>query len=120
MAGFDWDSTHTYALGDLASYAGIPYISLQNTNLNHEPDVSPTWWGGAVAASDLVGYAALLPEMQASKLVGYAPLLPEMQASDLVGYAPLLPQLQASDLVAYAVLLPAARNRPYIFKASFP
>lgn len=40
----DWSSGTTYALGDIRTYASKRWQSLQNTNLNHVPDVSPTWW----------------------------------------------------------------------------
>ena len=34
----------TYALGNLVHYGTSIYESLNATNLNHTPDVSPTWW----------------------------------------------------------------------------
>lgn len=44
-----WSNATTYALGDQRSIAGAHnsfdvYESLQNTNLNHAPASSPTWW----------------------------------------------------------------------------
>lgn len=41
-----WSSGTTYALGDgVTGSDGHNYISLQNTNLNHNPTTpSPTWW----------------------------------------------------------------------------
>lgn len=40
----NWSSTTTYSIGTIISYDGIRWESLQNTNLNHTPDTSPTWW----------------------------------------------------------------------------
>jgi hypothetical protein len=39
-----YNAATTYALGAIVSYQGNRYESLQNTNLNKTPDVSPTWW----------------------------------------------------------------------------
>ena len=41
---WDWDSTVTYFQNDFVSYAGIIYKSLQNSNLNKQPDTETTWW----------------------------------------------------------------------------
>lgn len=42
----EWSSTTTYALGYAVEGAnGLFYKSLQANNTNHEPSVSPTWWG---------------------------------------------------------------------------
>jgi hypothetical protein len=43
-ADANYNSATTYALGAKVSYQGSRYESLQNTNLNKTPDVSPTWW----------------------------------------------------------------------------
>src|SRR5207247_11368715 len=40
----NWSSATTYALGDVVFYSGSAYISLQNANLNHQPNTSPTFW----------------------------------------------------------------------------
>lgn len=39
-----WDSSPTYALGKQVWYHNATYVSLQNGNSNHQPDISPTWW----------------------------------------------------------------------------
>ncbi len=39
-----WSSGATYAMGDSVFYSGSSYISLQDVNLNHQPDTSPSWW----------------------------------------------------------------------------
>lgn len=39
-----WDNATTYADGDIRRYNYRLYESLQNTNLNHQPNTSPTWW----------------------------------------------------------------------------
>ena len=40
-----WSSPTTFAVGDAVSFAGSSFISLQSANVNHQPDVSPTFWG---------------------------------------------------------------------------
>lgn len=39
-----WNSGTTYALNAEVSYSNSIYVSLQASNLNHQPDTSPTWW----------------------------------------------------------------------------
>lgn len=39
-----WSSTTTYSSGELAYLNGVVYSSLVSSNLNHSPDVSPTFW----------------------------------------------------------------------------
>jgi len=39
-----WSSATTYSLGQIIRYNNIVYESLQNTNLNRQPDTNPTWW----------------------------------------------------------------------------
>lgn len=43
-ANANWSSGTTYSIGQLVSYNNRTYESLQNTNLNHIPSSSPTWW----------------------------------------------------------------------------
>lgn len=33
-----------YAAGTVVTFGGLTYVSLQDTNLNHSPDTSPTYW----------------------------------------------------------------------------
>ncbi len=99
-----WSSSTTYASGVAVTYSGFAYISLAGSNLNNEPDTSPTWWEQAITVSKLTGYSVLLPQLQVSKLEAYGVLLP---------------QLQVSKVVAYAVLL-SGSNRPRVFRASSP
>ena len=114
-----WNSGVTYAQYDQVTYSGTVYGSLQNSNLNHQPDTSPTWWiATPLWASKLGGGAVLTPQLQASKVVGGAVLTPQLQASRLTGYAVATPQLQASKVVAYAVLFPAAVQRPFLFRST--
>jgi hypothetical protein len=44
----NWTGTYnsgtTYALNDGVSFSGASYVSLQNANLNNQPDISPTFW----------------------------------------------------------------------------
>ena len=39
-----WDTVTTYALKDRVEYDSKVWESLQGSNLNHVPDVSPTYW----------------------------------------------------------------------------
>lgn len=39
-----WASTTTYGAPDLVTFNGFLWASIQGGNLNHSPDVSPTWW----------------------------------------------------------------------------
>ena len=39
-----YSAATTYALGEFVSYNSFAYRSLQDGNLNHTPDVSPTYW----------------------------------------------------------------------------
>lgn len=39
-----WSDVTTYTTGQTVIYSGTYYTSLANGNLNHQPDVSPTWW----------------------------------------------------------------------------
>ena len=40
----EWSATTTYSLNQGSIFNEIAYISIQNGNLNNEPDVSPTFW----------------------------------------------------------------------------
>lgn len=56
-----WNSASTYAANDAVYYNGTQYIGLLNANLNHQPDISPTYWGVLVAGSTVqVNGVALL------------------------------------------------------------
>lgn len=43
-ADADWSSGTTYSTGQVVTYSGKRWESLQNTNLNKQPDTNPTWW----------------------------------------------------------------------------
>lgn len=52
-----YSSSTTYAQDDMVEYEERFYVSLQNSNLNHPPDSSPTWWRVcAVRSSKLKDY----------------------------------------------------------------
>ena len=42
--GTAWDDSFTYAEDDIIGYGGSIYISLQNSNLNQQPDTATTYW----------------------------------------------------------------------------
>jgi hypothetical protein len=39
-----WSNATTYSVGQVIRYNNTVYESLQNTNLNKQPDTNPTWW----------------------------------------------------------------------------
>jgi hypothetical protein len=39
-----WSSTTTYNTGSIVKYSGKNYISLQDNNLNKQPDIETSWW----------------------------------------------------------------------------
>lgn len=39
-----WNAGSTYPQGNYQTFNGVTYLSLQNGNINNEPDISPTWW----------------------------------------------------------------------------
>src|ERR1035437_3936865 len=43
-----WQIGSTYFAGDVATYSGINYVSLQSGNLGNEPDTTPTYWAPVV------------------------------------------------------------------------
>lgn len=53
-----WSGATTYALGNMVTYSGLTYISLQAGNLNHQPDTSPTWWKQQNAYEIALPYAS--------------------------------------------------------------
>lgn len=46
-----WENTLSYSIGDLVTYDEICYSSLTNNNLNHTPNVNPTYWKREFAIS---------------------------------------------------------------------
>lgn len=40
----DWSAATTYSLGQIITYSGKRWESLQDTNLNKTPTTNPTWW----------------------------------------------------------------------------
>ena len=47
----EWKNTLSYSIGDLVTYDEICYSSLTNNNLNHTPNVNPTYWKREFAIS---------------------------------------------------------------------
>lgn len=39
-----WSAATTYAKNAIVRYGGLMYISLQNSNTNHIPPSTPTFW----------------------------------------------------------------------------
>jgi hypothetical protein len=59
----NWIDSVVYALGAIVEFNAVVYVSLQNQNLNEEPDTSPTFWQAtgqvsfAGAWSSIVNYS---------------------------------------------------------------
>ncbi len=51
----EWDSGTTYYTNSVVQYSGQFYISLQDTNLNQEPDTQPAYWQSGLPAAESVG-----------------------------------------------------------------
>lgn len=49
----EWRSTTTYAINDFSFYSGKIYKSLQNSNLNKQPDTETSWWGEYGVSDDI-------------------------------------------------------------------
>ncbi len=61
-----WSSSTTYLLGQSVSYNNQLYISLQNGNLNHQPDISTSFWSpqlttGVVSTSPSSSQSVMQP-----------------------------------------------------------
>ena len=61
----EWKNTLSYSIGDLVTYDEICYSSLTNNNLNHTPNVNPTYWKREFAISmKQIPVQAKMPEDQ--------------------------------------------------------
>ena len=61
----EWENTLSYSIGDLVTYDEICYSSLTNNNLNHTPNVNPTYWKREFAISmKQIPVQAEMPEDQ--------------------------------------------------------
>lgn len=47
-----WSALTTYSAGEIVTYNGVGYIASVGSNLNHQPDTSPTYWGVLSAKGD--------------------------------------------------------------------
>ncbi len=62
----------TYLTNQTVSYSSKLYTSLQDTNVGHTPDVSPTWWSQLGAGISFLGaYSGSTPYL-ANQMVSYA------------------------------------------------
>ena len=63
--GTEWLDTRTYNEDEIVGYSGALYISLQDANLNKQPDTQTLWWEEFESSSplttkgDLLGYSTL-------------------------------------------------------------
>ena len=61
----EWKNILSYSIGDLVTYDEICYSSLTNNNLNHTPNVNPTYWKREFAISmKQIPVQAEMPEDQ--------------------------------------------------------
>jgi hypothetical protein len=49
-----WSSVTTYPIKRVVPFAGKLWYSLQANNLNHQPDINPTWWSLFLTGGDTV------------------------------------------------------------------
>ena len=47
-----WSSATTYSQNQAVFFGGSSYVSLQNSNINHQPAVSPTFWSALALQGD--------------------------------------------------------------------
>ncbi len=78
-AGKTYDSTKTYAIGDIVSYDFYAYISLVNSNINNIPFNNPTYWAKVETNTILNGEAFV-----AAHCVYYFPQNQSIQNSYIV------------------------------------
>lgn len=50
----NWSSLTTYAAKVVVPFSGRQWYSLQGSNLNHQPDINPTWWSLFLSGGDTV------------------------------------------------------------------
>ena len=60
-----YSGTRTYSLGEAVVYQGMRFTSVSGSNLNHAPDVSPTYWAYAEPNDDLTYRWTLPPNTNA-------------------------------------------------------
>jgi hypothetical protein len=47
MSGYaQWNAFTTYVINDVVFWEGVIFVCIQAPNLNHEPNLSPSWWAG--------------------------------------------------------------------------
>lgn len=74
MSGYaNWNPATTYSTNDIVDYDAKIWVSLQNANLNKQPDISPTFWsqigGGGVISSIVAGNGIAVSGSGSSRIV---------------------------------------------------
>ncbi len=61
-----WSATTSYTANAIVLYDSVTYTSLQVTNLNHQPDVSPSWW--SVLSVDAISMQTIYASQNAASV----------------------------------------------------
>lgn len=96
----------TYAVGNMATFGGLTYISLTAGNLGHQPDISPTFWTQQNAYEIATPYAAA--DVMALKFAQSADTLYIAHPS----YAPIKITRTADNAWAYTTI--TFRDGPFL------
>lgn len=66
-----WSSGTTYDKLQAVSYGGVAYVSMQDSNTNHQPDSSPTWWMQLVTGLDSIAVSSSAPAGAVANTIWY-------------------------------------------------
>lgn len=51
----EWDNQTSYYIGSVIQYNGLFYVSLQDANVNEEPDMQPSFWQQGLPGAEITG-----------------------------------------------------------------
>ncbi len=71
----NYSASRTYELNEPSFFNGVPYRSLQAGNINHSPDVNPTWWevtGGGSGIGSVPGINFDNGQFDAKQITGWS------------------------------------------------
>ncbi len=66
--GGAWSGAVTYNIYQQVYYNSIQYISIQASNLNHQPDISPTFWSAQTVPSSSTGWRSKNQDLRVSNI----------------------------------------------------
>jgi hypothetical protein len=110
-----WSNAITYLQGQLVTYSGIYYIALANsgTNLNMEPDISPTFWAyfnaqGPVLPSNFLEPLEVWERATVTNGVNTGRWVPVIQAADSISTRSQTARFGIWDWASSILYLPGA------------